>query len=78
MAKTRKITKENEKLLSMCRSVTIRLTRADFSSYERSKLMPNIVKSNASASTVEVSRNLRTRLDDKKMSGEYIFFSFDD
>lgn len=77
MAKTRKITKENEKLLSMCRSVTIRLTRADFSSYKRSKLMSNIVKSNASAS-VEVSRNLRTRLDDKKMSGEYNFFSFDD
>lgn len=48
MVKTRKIAKENDRLLSLCRPVNVHLTRTVFTSHKRSKNAENSMKSNQS------------------------------
>lgn len=57
MVKANKISKKNTKTTRFCRSVSVLLTRDDFSSHEKSK----VKKHNESVLTANVSLNLRSR-----------------
>lgn len=70
MVKTRKVAKQNDRLLSLCRSVTVRLTREIFSSYERLEGKRNQEKTTSSVLEATVSMNLRSRYNNKKLNGE--------
>lgn len=74
MVKTRKIAKENDRLLSLCRPMTVRLTRDVFSKYDGSKGKINRGEINSSVLTETVALNLRPRDIVGKQNGE--FFSF--